>query len=71
MEWLYYIGTVVLKMSEEEFRRCTPKKFFGLMKQHQKFLNPVNEYKNKPADNTQQNIREIKGKKITLKKIQE
>lgn len=34
--WLYYLGTVVLGMSEAEFWRCTPRKLFALAEVHLK-----------------------------------
>ena len=32
--WYYYIGTVVLNMTEEVFWRTTPRKFFALLGAH-------------------------------------
>lgn len=31
---LYYVGTVVLNMTEEEFWKCTPRKLFSLLNIH-------------------------------------
>lgn len=35
--WIYYIGTVLLGMSEAVFWRCTPKKLFALWDAHKKY----------------------------------
>jgi hypothetical protein len=35
-DWLYYMGTNLLKMSEKEFWRCTPRKLFALWNVHKK-----------------------------------
>lgn len=52
-DWLYYIGTVLLRMSEAVFWRCTPRKFFALWAIHRKIngLDPVEspEYKQTQA----------------------
>lgn len=31
---LYYVGTVILGMTEEEFWKCTPRKLFSLLTIH-------------------------------------
>lgn len=43
---LYYVGTVILKMSPKQFWRCTPRKLNVLVKAHIK-LNPVDGGKSK------------------------
>lgn len=34
--WLYYLGTVILRMSEEQFWKCTPVKLNTLFAVHRK-----------------------------------
>ncbi|MNP63422.1 hypothetical protein D3C76_1588180 [compost metagenome] len=41
-DWLYYIGTVLLGMSEAVFWRCTPRKLFSLWAIHKR-LNGLEE----------------------------
>ena len=36
--WLYYMGTVELKMTDEEFWKCTHRKLNALLKVHNEFL---------------------------------
>jgi hypothetical protein len=36
--WLYYVGTVELKMSEEEFWNCTHRKLRALLKVHYEYI---------------------------------
>ena len=48
MDWLYYLATNVLGLSEEEFLRSTPKKLFKLAEIHQKVNNPNPEQESKP-----------------------
>ncbi len=36
-DWIYYIGTVLLGMSEAVFWRCTPRKLFALWDVHKKY----------------------------------
>ena len=48
LDWLYYLATNVLGLSEEEFLRSTPKKLFKLAEIHQKVNNPNPEQESKP-----------------------
>lgn len=52
-DWLYYMGTVLLGMSEAVFWRCTPRKLFSLWAIHRKVngLDPTDtpEYKETQA----------------------
>jgi hypothetical protein len=50
---MYYVGTVLLRMSEETFWRCTPRKIFALMDVHVD-INSTSEQraqKNTPTNN--------------------
>lgn len=49
---LYYIGTVTLGMTEEEFWKCTPRKLFALLKIHGEVLGESGE-KDKVKDSQQ------------------
>lgn len=40
-DYLFYIATVVLKMTEEEFWNCSPRKLFALISIHNK-INSTN-----------------------------
>lgn len=35
--WLYYVGTVLLGMSEREFWRSQPRKIYALWKEHKDY----------------------------------
>ncbi|WP_353928758.1 hypothetical protein [Desulfofundulus kuznetsovii] len=43
---MYYAGTVILGMSEEEFWRCTPRKLHALLEVHARINSP--DSKDKP-----------------------
>ena len=45
---LLYVGTVILKRSEREFWRMTPRKFNALTRVHMKFNDPDYKPKEKP-----------------------
>lgn len=65
-EWLYYAFTTILGKSEKEFLESTPKKIYGQLRQHSKFL----EERNRGNKNTTKNkngIRETRGPEIRLK----
>jgi uncharacterized phage protein (TIGR02216 family) len=60
-EQLYYVGTVILKMSEQTFWRCTPRKLFALMAVHVD-VNSTDEQRAKHGrrnKNTEQNNKEV------------
>ena len=42
---LYYIGTVVLNMTEDEFWKCTPRKLFALLNIHAEVKGNIKENK--------------------------
>ncbi|MHB8984052.1 MAG: phage tail assembly chaperone [Carboxydocellales bacterium] len=46
--WLMYMGTVLLRMTENEFWRCTPRKLFALWNAHKRY-NSSPEEQNKPS----------------------
>lgn len=48
-EWLFYLGTNILSMTEEQFWKCTPKKLIGLMKVH-KEVNGIKDNENEKID---------------------
>jgi uncharacterized phage protein (TIGR02216 family) len=49
---LYYLGTVVLNMTEEEFWKCTPRKLFALLNIHGE-VSGVSESLNKITEQSQ------------------
>jgi uncharacterized phage protein (TIGR02216 family) len=49
---LYYIGTVILNMTEEEFWKCTPRKLFALLKVQGEVNNNPVQQQNKITDPT-------------------
>jgi hypothetical protein len=40
---MYYMGTIILGMSDQEFWRCLPRKFYALLRVHQKRYEKTNE----------------------------
>lgn len=48
--FLFYLGTVVLHMSEQEFWKCTPRKLFALTDVHVKLNSPEKQKKEKPKE---------------------
>lgn len=63
-DWFYYIGTVVLNMTEEEFWRSTPRKIGTLFKIHAKTNGW--EMKSNEQNNTQN---DTKYKKVNIEDI--
>lgn len=49
----YYLGTIVLNMSEDEFWKCTPRKLFTLLKIHDEVKGTAEEEKDKISDQAQ------------------
>ena len=48
---MYYLGTKILGLSEEEFMRSTPKKLFSIAKIHSDMNNPKEQENAKKPDN--------------------
>lgn len=61
---MYYVATVLLRMDEETFWRCTPRKLFALMDCHVE-ANTTQEYrqenniKGRKKVNTERNNKEV------------
>ena len=38
---MYYASTITLRMTEEQFWKCTPRKLFALLDVHNHIINPT------------------------------
>jgi hypothetical protein len=57
---LYYLGTVVLNMTEEEFWKCTPRKLFALLEVHDEVNGSAEEHgQNGKITNPQQVLKQF------------
>lgn len=61
---MYYAGTVVLGMTEEEFWRCTPRKLKALMDIHCETNSPDKDNKTKLGEGTKPQ-RTFKGQQVS------